>query len=127
MRLVAVWLALGGVALAADNVRLVYVREAGALPMLGATAGSDPIGFLSLKEHNSFTTEAFVLGVKPDWHRKGVGRRLFQNAETSLRARGVSFFTVKTVAAPDDDPVYGATRRFYEAMGFMPVETFPKL
>jgi ribosomal protein S18 acetylase RimI-like enzyme len=65
-----------------------YVREAGALPMLGATAGSDPIGFLSLKEHNSFTTEAFVLGVKPDWHRKGVGRRLFQNAETSLRAGG---------------------------------------
>jgi hypothetical protein len=31
------------------------------------------------------------------------------------------------VAAPDDDPVYGGTRRFYEAVGFMPVEIFPKL
>jgi ribosomal protein S18 acetylase RimI-like enzyme len=68
-----------------------------------------------------------VLGVRPEWHRKGVGRKLFRHAETLLRARGVRFLTVKTVAAPDDDPVYGATRRFYEAIGFMPIEVFPTL
>ena len=68
-----------------------------------------------------------MLGVRPEWRRKGVGRQLFAAVERGLRARGVRFLTVKTVAAPDDDPVYGATRRFYEAIGFVPVEVFPAL
>jgi hypothetical protein len=44
-----------------------------------------------------------------------------------LRRGGTRLFTVKTVAAPDDDPIYGVTRRFYAAMGFLPVEVFPDL
>jgi ribosomal protein S18 acetylase RimI-like enzyme len=104
-----------------------YVREVAALPMLGAMAGGSVVGFISLRQHSPFAAEAFVLGVKPEWRRKGVGRRLFAAAEALLRARRLRFFTVKTVAAPDGDLIYGATLKFYEAIGFMPVETFPTL
>jgi ribosomal protein S18 acetylase RimI-like enzyme len=104
-----------------------YVRDVAALPMFGAVRDGNAIGFLSLKDQTPFATEAFVLGVKPEWHRTGVGRQLFARAEEDLRRRGVRFFTVKTVAAPDDDPVYGTTRLFYQAIGFMPVELFPTL
>ena len=93
--------------------------------MLGAMTEGGAIGFISLKDQTPFATEAFVLGVRPEWHRKGVGRRLFECAEDGLRRRGVRFFTVKTVAVPADDLVYGATRAFYEAMGFKAIEVFP--
>jgi ribosomal protein S18 acetylase RimI-like enzyme len=104
-----------------------YVNEASRLPMLGAVANGAPIGFISLKHHSPFASEAYVLGVTPEWHRQGVGRKLFGHAEDVLRARQVRFFTVKTVDAPAGDQVYGATRAFYEAMGFMPIEVFPTL
>jgi ribosomal protein S18 acetylase RimI-like enzyme len=87
-----------------------YAAEVAALPMLGATAGGSVIGFLALKDQTPFAAEAYVLGVRPEWHRQGVGRKLFEAAETALRQRGIRFFTVKTVAAADDDPVYGGTR-----------------
>jgi ribosomal protein S18 acetylase RimI-like enzyme len=104
-----------------------YVNEASRLPMLGAVANGAPIGFISLKHRSPFASEAYVLGVRPEWHRQGVGRKLFGHAEDGLRARQVRFFTVKTVDAPAGDQVYGATRAFYEAMGFMPIEVFPTL
>ena len=44
-----------------------------------------------------------------------------------LRERGVRFLTVKTVAASPDDLIYGATRKLYDALGFLPVEVFPTL
>ncbi|MGH6866667.1 MAG: GNAT family N-acetyltransferase [Methyloceanibacter sp.] len=58
------------------------------------------IGLLSLKRLSAFATEAFVLGVRSEWHRKGVGRRLFRHTEEMLRERGVRIFTVKTVDTP---------------------------
>ena len=34
---------------------------------------------------------------------------------------------MKTLAATQPDPNYAATRHFYEALGFLPVEVFPTL
>ena len=42
-------------------------------------------------------------------------------------AQGVRYLTVKTLAADHPDPHYAATRRFYEALGFEPLEVFPTL
>jgi hypothetical protein len=42
------------------------------LPMLAAKADSpEPIGFLSLRRQTSVATVAYVLGVRPEWHRAG--------------------------------------------------------
>jgi ribosomal protein S18 acetylase RimI-like enzyme len=105
-----------------------YVSNAERLPMLAARAnGSEPVGFLSLWQRTPVASEAYVLGVRPEWHRRGVGRSLFAAAERRLLADGVRYLTVKTLSGTHPDPNYAMTRRFYEAIGFEPIEEFPTL
>lgn len=105
-----------------------YARTAGHLPMLAAKAdGPEPIGFLSLRRESPVAWEAYVLGVRRDWHRCGVGRMLFSAAERRLREEGAHYLTVKTLSDKRPNPYYEATRRFYQAIGFEPLAEFPTL
>jgi GNAT superfamily N-acetyltransferase len=104
-----------------------YVRAVEPLPMLACVEGDAVVGFLSIKPHTRFAAEAFVLGVRRTRHRRGIGRCLFARAEADLRGQGYIYLTVKTLAAGRRDDAYAGTRRFYEALGFVPVETFPTL
>lgn len=104
-----------------------YVRAVEGLRMIACVAEEAPVGFLALKIHNSFTAEAYVLGVKRAWHRKGIGRSLFQYAEDILREMAFVYLTVKTVAADRPNTPYAVTQRFYEALDFLPLEIFPTL
>lgn len=104
-----------------------YVAEVETLPMFGWFEGGEAVGFIALKRHNRFAAEAFVLGIKRAWHRRGIGRQLFAHARQFLAADGCLYLTVKTVAQDDPDAPYARTRRFYEAIGFVPVEIFPTL
>ncbi len=109
------------------EARDAYIRDAADLPMLASRIGAEIVGFLSLKIHTAAAAEAYVVGVRREYHRRGLGRRLFAQAERYLSERGLSLLTVKTLAATHPDPGYAATRRFYEAIGFLPVEVFPTL
>ena len=105
-----------------------YVAAADALPMLVARmADGEVAGFLALKFHTAVAAEAYVLGVRREWHRKGVGKALFAAAEEMAGLRGCRYLTVKTLAASHPDPNYRNTRLFYEALGFEPIEVFPDL
>ena len=105
-----------------------YVAAADTLPMLVARmADGEVAGFLSLKFHTASAAEAYVLGVRREHHRKGVGRALFAAAEAMACSRGCKYLTVKTLAASHPDPHYRNTRLFYEALGFEPIEVFPDL
>ena len=105
-----------------------YARGAADLPMIVARNQSGlVIGFISLKPQTSSAVEAYVLGIRREWHRKGIGRSLIEAAERMARQRGATFLTVKTLADTHPDPHYQATRRFYEAIGFQPLEVFPSL
>lgn len=105
-----------------------YVRDVEALQMFAYIVENRVIGFISLKLHNPFVAEAYVLGVRRKWHRMGLGRALFCFAEQRLRERRFVYLTVKTVAvAVEKSEPYGTTRRFYEAIGFLPLEVFPTL
>jgi ribosomal protein S18 acetylase RimI-like enzyme len=106
--------------------RETFINNARHLPMIVArTQAENVIGFLSLKRHTVAATEAYVLGVRRDHHGHGCGRAMFGAAEHRLAAEGVRYLTVKTLAASNPDPNYAATRRFYEAIGFEPIEVFP--
>ena len=101
-----------------------YVRTVEDLSMFGFALDDQIVGFISLREHNRFVAEAYVLGVKRDWHRRGIGGRLIEYAAEKLLAKGFSYLTVKTVAPDRQNKEYVGTRRFYEALGFLPVEVF---
>jgi GNAT superfamily N-acetyltransferase len=105
-----------------------YAKGVADLPMLVAKNQSGlVIGFIALKPQTSSAVEAYVLGIRREWHRKGIGHLLFEAAERMARTLGARFLTVKTLADTHPDPHYQATRLFYEAIGFEPVEVFPTL
>ena len=104
-----------------------YIRNVESLPAFAAEVENTLAGFLALKQHTPHAAEIYLLGVKPQFHRRGVGRALVACAESHLRARGVRFFTVKTLSPSVADSNYAATRQFYGAMGFLPIEEFPTL
>jgi GNAT superfamily N-acetyltransferase len=101
----------------------VYVSEAENLPML-VSRGPDGevVGFVSLKSNTPAATEVYVMGVKQDWHGRGVGTVLIEAAAQYATGNGARFLTVKTLAPSHDDPHYAATRAFYERAGFLPIE-----
>jgi len=85
------------------------------------------VGFLTKRKHNQFSAEVHVVGVLSDHHRQGVGKALLARAEEWLRDEGFEYLQVKTIGPSRADENYEKTRRFYEAVGFRPLEEFPTL
>jgi GNAT superfamily N-acetyltransferase len=105
-----------------------YAAAADELPMLACfDPDGDVVGFVSVKTHTPVAAEVYVMGVKRSWHRRGIGRALIDGVVQLATSWGIQFLTVKTLWASNDDPNYAQTRRFYEAVGFIPIEEFPTL
>ena len=99
-----------------------YIAAADTLPtMVACSAGRDS-GILTLRIHSPYAAEIVVMGVRPEHHRGGIGRALLGAAESWLAARDIEFLQVKTLSPRDPDPGYAATRGFYFACGFRPLE-----
>ena len=101
-----------------------YVEQAAALPTFVAPPDR---GFVCVKQHTPRAAELYVMGVRREHHRQGLGRALVAAAEAWCRARGIRFLQVKTLGPSHADPGYAATRAFYEALGFVPLEELPTL
>jgi len=106
-----------------DEATQSYIDAAATL----TTFAVGDAGFLCLKRHFPETAEIFVLGVRRDAHRQGIGRSLVRAAEAWCAANGVDYLQVKTLAHTKDDANYARTRAFYDAVGFTPLEIFPEL
>jgi coenzyme F420-0:L-glutamate ligase / coenzyme F420-1:gamma-L-glutamate ligase len=79
-------------------------------------------GFVCVKQHTPRAAELYVIGVRRDEHRRGIGRALVVRAESWCRARGIRYLQVKTLGPSRPDSGYAATRDFYEAVGFVALE-----
>lgn len=95
-------------------------------PFFCAFDGEVPVGFLYLKETRRHTAELAVMGVLREYHRMGIGRKLFEEAREKARQMGYSFIQVKTVQMGRYD-IYDDTNRFYLSLGFKELEVFPSL
>jgi len=94
---------------------------------LSAQIGDIPIGFISIKNHNQFTGEIYVMGILEEFHNKGIGRKLIEIASEQLIKENKRFLTVKTLSSSNPDKYYKKTRVFYRSMGFYPLEEMPEL
>ena len=106
------------------ETREAYIRDSAGQAMAAAFEDGRPVGFLCLKPTGDATVELAVMGVMKQWHRRGVGRRLFEAARETARAQGYAFMQVKTVQM-GRYPEYDATNRFYLSLGFREFEVFP--
>jgi GNAT superfamily N-acetyltransferase len=99
-----------------------YATAIPSLPTLVAVARTGVIGFLSLKFHNEYSAELYLLAIREEFHRQGIGTRLLERAEEMARDRGCEFFQVKTLGPSHQSLHYERTRQFYMARGFVPLE-----
>ena len=91
-----------------------YIKESADQPFFAAYILDKPVGFLCLKETGKETVELCVMGVLKEYHRKGIGRKLFETARETAKRSGYY-----------ED--YDATNLFYLSLGFKEFEVFPNL
>lgn len=103
-----------------------YIADSKRKPFFCAYDGEKPVGFLYLKETGRHTVELAVMGVLKEYHRLGIGRKLFCEAKQAASQQGYSFIQVKTVQMGRYD-IYDDTNRFYLSLGFKELEVFPTL
>lgn len=87
-----------------------------------ATTDGEVVGVVTLHQHNPASAEIHLLAVAADHHRLGIGSQLVGAMVTECRAREVRLLQVKTLGPSRPDEAYAATRAFYLAEGFLPLE-----
>lgn len=86
-----------------------------------------PIGFISIKYNNEFTTEIYVIGILKEYHNCGIGKQLIKKCEEMLRKNNYKFLMVKTLGESHPDKNYKNTRAFYKKIGFYPLEEISEI
>ena len=103
-----------------------YIRESVDKIFFCAEENGEMIGFVYLSPTSRDTVELAVIGVLKEYHRKGIGRMLFENAKKAAVEGGYSFMQVKTIKMGMYED-YDRTNRFYLSLGFKEFEIFPDL
>ncbi|CEN24292.1 GNAT family N-acetyltransferase [Paeniclostridium sordellii] len=86
-----------------------------------------PIGFISIKHNNEYTSEIYVIGVLKEYQGKHIGKSLVEVANNTLADIGTKFLQVKTLGPSNSNKYYADTRKFYEGVGFYPLEEIKEL
>lgn len=109
-----------------EEGREKFIAECVDQIFIAAKENGMTVGFLCLQETGKDTVELAVMGVLKEYHRQGIGRKMFMMAKDIAHEKGYSFLQVKTVQmgryADYDD-----TNRFYISLGFKEFEVFPTL
>lgn len=108
------------------EAREEYIVNSVNQQLFAAVKEEKTIGFLCLKQTGKDTVEVSVMGVLKEFHRHGIGRKLFMKAREKAIKGGFSFIQVKTVQMGQYDN-YDNTNKFYISLGFKEFEIFPTL
>ena len=103
-----------------------YITKSADQIVIKATLDGKEVGFLALKETGKDTLGLEVMGVLKEYHRQGVGRKLFEAAKACAIEQGYSFIQVKTVQMGCYEE-YDATNNFYLSLGFKDFEVMKTL
>ena len=105
-----------------EEAKKNYIEGVKGKFFLAAFNQMKPVGFISLKEHNQYTEEIYVLGILKKYQRQGIGKRFLARVEENLLTKEKKFLIVKTLGPTNPDEFYKKTRKFYRKMGFYPLE-----
>lgn len=109
-----------------DESREKYIADSSEWVFFAAKELEEYVGFICLKETGKKTVELEVMGVLKEYHRKGIGRALFEEARKNALQAGYSFIQVKTVKMGVYED-YDITNRFYLSLGFEEFEVIEEL
>lgn len=103
-----------------------YIEKSSKMPFIGGFMGDKPVAFIVLNKTSDETCEIFVMGVKKDFHRLGIGKLIYEQFEQLARNLGFSYVQVKTVASGYYKE-YDLTNKFYQAIDFVKLEILKDL
>lgn len=104
-----------------------YVIDVKPMKFWAANENDQEIGFIAINKHFDKSAEIHVMGILESHHRKGVGKLLVKKAESYLKDNSIPFLQVKTLSPAHPDKGYAQTRKFYQNIGFTPIEEFKTL
>ena len=102
-----------------------YIEQSKELTLFAAKDRENIIGFITLKETSEDVCEVHCMGIKKEYHRKGVGTKLHYAFENFAKEK-YEFIQVKTVDEGHYKE-YNQTIAFYKSVGFKKMEVFPTL
>jgi GNAT superfamily N-acetyltransferase len=105
------WINAGGI----EQMTRDFQVHRGAVAVEGSGRG---VGFITWTLAEPGSVELTWLGVVPELHRAGVGRRLVAAIAETCRAEGIYAIHVSTLADTVAYEPYARTRSFYRALGF---------
>jgi len=105
----------------------MYVRDTETMPTFAVESDSRLLGFATLQQHFPQAWEVHCIAVVASTRGSGIGRLLLTHVEQWLRGQGALFLQIKTIAPANPSLEYAETRKFYEAMGYTPLEVFPTI
>lgn len=101
--------------------RDAYVEACREIPLWADMEGGTARGFIAMKETSRYAVEVYVMGVKKEYHRQGIGGKLFDVLYTCAKEKGYEFIQVKTVREGMYRE-YDLTNAFYQKAGFRELE-----
>ncbi len=104
-----------------------YVNDVRPMDTWAVYKNNEVIGFASIRRHFSKSAEIHVMGIRQEFHRKGIGHQLLKAIEGELRGQEYKFLSVKTLSESRPNQEYDQTRNFYHKSGFTPLEEFKTL
>ena len=81
------------------EAREEYIRESAGRIFFCAYDRNRPVGFLYLKETGNATVELYVMGIRKEYHRQGIGRLLFRQARDAASGAGYAFMWIWAVSS----------------------------
>lgn len=101
-----------------------YQRDAASdeFTSLLAVEAGETVGAALIRRHFPETAEVHLIAVAPAKRGQGIGRALIERIAQDLGAEGCRLLTVHTVGPSYQHEPYAATRAFYQARGFLPLE-----
>jgi len=105
---------------------LEYEQNLQALDGYVAERASSIVGFVGFKRYGDFSIEIDVIGVEPDLHWSGIGRKLLEHIEEHATTASTKLLHMKTLAPSHPHKNCAETRAFWEASGHIPMDAHEK-
>ena len=84
---------------------------------------AEVVGFMAINCKNNHVAEISWAAVELEHQHQGIGSALIDYIINDLKSQGIRLLQVKTLSEDVKYPPYEITRRFYEKMGFIHIET----
>lgn len=103
-----------------------YIVDSQDKPFIACFLDNDAVGFVALNSTSRDCADIFVMGIKKNYHRMGIGTKLNDAYEELAKKLGYTYSQVKTVQSGHYKE-YDITNNFYKSVGYKELECFPNL